>query len=149
MNVAALCSTCFGAVRIRQQTLTLSRKEIDFVKHDFHVFALLFQLRTTALQLDCEFLKLALLIIGKVVQLEQFTQLAKGKGQAFTAKGEFEADPVAVAVNAVDAFSGGRHQTLIFIVAQRACGHAKLLGEFADSVGFTHCAMQHSRVTLI
>ena len=114
----------------------MCREKVDFIEHDFDVFTLLFELRTTTFQFDGKFVQLAAFVVGEVIQLEQFTQLAEGKPQALAAQGQFEADAVAVAVDAVDAFASRRDQPLIFVMTQGSGGDTEFPGELADVVGF-------------
>ncbi len=52
VNIAALlCGHWLFATRFSQQALTLAGEKIDLIEHDFHIFTLLFQLRSPPFQL--------------------------------------------------------------------------------------------------
>src|SRR5262249_10466609 len=130
-----------------QQSQTLASKKVDLIEHDFDILALLLEQSSTPLEAGEKFLELAPLVTGYIVQLEKLADLAQAEAKPFTAQSQLQAHAVALRKNAVKSFSLGTEQSLIFVVAYRPRGNAKLLGQFGNGVRNAHCASQQNAVT--
>ena len=64
-----------------------------------------------------------------IIEIEQLLNFHEGKPQALAAQNEFEAYPVALAVNPVEARACRGQQPLIFIEADGAAGNLILFSE--------------------